>query len=44
MVEEGLVLEMDIIEYNHKMEMKKREEEVTKEVTSIAIDDGEKCL
>ncbi|MDD3219001.1 MAG: hypothetical protein PHC41_12080 [Lachnospiraceae bacterium] len=39
MVEEGLVLEMDIIEYNHKMEMKKREEEVTKEVTKEVTED-----
>ncbi|MDD3339181.1 MAG: hypothetical protein PHS82_10040 [Lachnospiraceae bacterium] len=33
MVEEGLVLEMDIIEYEHKKELEKKEEQVTKEVT-----------
>ncbi|MDD3218251.1 MAG: hypothetical protein PHC41_10375 [Lachnospiraceae bacterium] len=33
MVEEGLVLEMDIIEHRHKMEMQQREKEVAEEVT-----------
>lgn len=33
MVEEGLVLEMDIIEHNHKKELEQKEKEVTEKVT-----------